>query len=205
MNQMSVVVSGSFNRHIDQIQEAVQEFQDRGIKVLSPADPRIVDSMDSFLFVASDKHRSVRLVQDRHLVAISQADFLWLVAPDGYIGFSAAMELGYAIREGTPVYSTVSPPDLTARQYVEQVPSIEIAIKRIHALSLANVERTPSLLISPSTTINQAHDSLEIIRRNLVPNALVGQQDNAILVHHEVDKLAQMLTLPSPLPTEESD
>jgi len=35
-----------------------------------PSDPRVVEAIGPLLFVASDPHRSVRLVQDRHLAAI---------------------------------------------------------------------------------------------------------------------------------------
>src|SRR6266545_2562945 len=75
-------VSGSFRRAMRQVQEAVYALTDLGVMVLSPADPRVVDELGAFLFVASDRLRIVRLVQQRHLQAISMSDFLWLVAPD---------------------------------------------------------------------------------------------------------------------------
>ena len=38
-------VSGSFHRHLHAISSAVADLTALGVKVLSPADPRIVDSM----------------------------------------------------------------------------------------------------------------------------------------------------------------
>src|SRR5258708_29261487 len=114
---LTATVSGSFHRHMEAITAAVHELAALSVRVLSPADPRIVAAQGEFLFVASDPVRSVRLVQDRHLETIRAANFLWLVCPDGYIGQSASMEIGYAVREGIPVFSTTAPADLTLRQY----------------------------------------------------------------------------------------
>ena len=69
---------------MDAIERDVGELRDAGVIVLSPSDPRVVDERNGFLFVASDRVRSVRLVQDRHLASIRESDMLWLVCPDGY-------------------------------------------------------------------------------------------------------------------------
>src|ERR1700731_515419 len=103
---LTATVSGSFNRHMDAIPSAVHELPSLSVRVLSPADPRIVAFQGEFLFVASDPVRSVRLVQDRHFESIRAADFLWLVCPDGYVGQSASMEIGYAAAVGVPMFAT---------------------------------------------------------------------------------------------------
>ena len=100
---LKAAVSGSFHRHMQAISAAVHELASRSILVLSPADPRVVAAQGEFLFVSSDRVRSVRLVQDRHLEAIRAADFLWLVCPDGYVGQSASMEIGFAAAAGVPI------------------------------------------------------------------------------------------------------
>src|SRR6202011_6288827 len=97
---LTASVSGSFHRHMGAISTAVDELAALSIRVLSPADPRIVAQQGEFLFVASDRVRSVRLVQDRHLDSIRAANFLWLVCPDGYVGSSASMEIGCAATAG---------------------------------------------------------------------------------------------------------
>src|SRR6201994_1975893 len=113
---LKATVSGSFHRHMEAISSAVYELMAHSIRVLSPADPRVVAAQGEFLFVASDRVRSVRLVQDRHLESIRAADFLWLVCPDGYVGQSASMELGFAAAVGLPIFSTRTPDDLTLQQ-----------------------------------------------------------------------------------------
>jgi hypothetical protein len=74
--RLKATVSGSFHRHMPAIYDAVGELRARNVTVLSPSDPRVVDNLGEFLFVASDKLRSIRLVQDRHLQAIRASDFL---------------------------------------------------------------------------------------------------------------------------------
>jgi hypothetical protein len=60
---LTAAVSGSFHRHMTAITQAIHELASMSIRVLSPADPRIVAARGQFLFVASDRVRSVRLVQ----------------------------------------------------------------------------------------------------------------------------------------------
>src|ERR1700685_3210559 len=121
---LRAAVSGSFHRHMEVITTAVQELASLSIQVLSPADPRVVAQQGEFLFVASDRVRSVRLVQDRHLESIRAADFLWLICPDGYIGQSASMEVGFAAAARVPIFATRAPSDLTLREYVTVVPTL---------------------------------------------------------------------------------
>ena len=93
---MKATVSGSFHQAMSAIESAVVELGELDVQVLSPADPRVVDAVGAFYFVGSDLVRSVKLVQDRHLAAIDTSDLLWLCAPNGYLGLSAAMEIGSA-------------------------------------------------------------------------------------------------------------
>jgi hypothetical protein len=151
---LTVTVSGSFHRHLAAIYTAVGEFREAGVTVLSPSDPRVIDHLDEFLFVASDRVRSVRLVQDRHLQCIGASTFLWLVAPDGYVGPSASMEIGYAIAAKTPIFSDTTPIDCTLRQYVRRIPSIRHAVSQARART--NTSHTPHLLIDPTASIDES-------------------------------------------------
>jgi hypothetical protein len=126
---LTAAVSGSFHRHMEEIASAVHELASLRVRVLSPADPRVVAAQGEFLFVASDPVRSVRLVQDRHLESIRAADFLWLICPDGYVGQSAAMEIGYAAAAGVPIFASHAPSDLTMREYVAIVPTLPEAMR----------------------------------------------------------------------------
>ena len=159
MSRARVTVSGSFHRHMDEVQKAVYALTDMGVDVLSPSDPRVVDAFGEFLFVASDRLRTVRLVQSRHLAAVDASDFLWLVCPDGYVGASAAMELGWAAAKGVPVLSTTPPDDLTMRQFVTVVPDMRSALARLAAPD-AQVG-TDVALLDPTAAVADGHVQLE--------------------------------------------
>jgi hypothetical protein len=102
---LKATISGSFHRHMPAIYEAVCALRQLGVNVLSPSDPRIVDSIGEFLFVASDRLRSIKLVEDRHLEAIRASDLLWVVCPDGYTGPSTSGEILAAAVLNVPVFS----------------------------------------------------------------------------------------------------
>lgn len=154
---LTATVSGSFHRHLHAITAAVSELTDLGVKVLSPADPRIVDSVGDFLFVASDRVRSVRMVQDRHIESIRSSNFLWLVAPDGYVGQSASMEVGFAVANEVPILADSLPYDLTLRQYVCQVKNLREVLQRTSKRART---RKQGFLIDPHASTEEAHDLL---------------------------------------------
>ena len=154
------------------VQEVVEQFIDLGALVLSPADPRIVDQFGDFVFVASDHVRRIRTVQERHLAAIGASDLLWLVAPEGYVGQSAAMELGYAAARGIPVYSDEVPTDLTLRQWVTFVSAPSEALRLARASgegrSFSPEEAHGAVLLDPLVAIESSHDDLLIAGSGLL-------------------------------------
>jgi hypothetical protein len=183
MTGLTATVCGSFRRAMPAIQEAVEALRDRNVTVLSPADPRVVDQFGDFLFVASDRLRTIRLVENRHLAAISASAFVWLVTPDGYVGPSAAMELGYAHAKGVSVFSLTAPSDLTLRQYVEVIASVDAMIAKVTAPPARGSDL--DALLDPLAAVTAAHTQLEIVHRELLtPSApaaeLVGQAADRI-------------------------
>jgi len=110
------------------IQEAVGNLRALGVDVLSPSDPTVVAADRDFLFVASDKLRSRKMVEDRHLEAVRNSDFLWVVCPDGYTGASTSGEILAAAVLKVPVFSTSKALDITIGDYVETVPGVRTAI-----------------------------------------------------------------------------
>jgi hypothetical protein len=176
---------------MEAISATVHELMAHSVRVLSPADPRVVAAQGEFLFVASDRVRSVRLVQDRHLESIRSADFLWLVCPDGYVGQSASMEIGFAAGAGIPIFSTRLPADLTLREYVSITSSIEDAIRAMEIRPRHN--RPEGLLIDPHASIEEAHAVLELLKAELSrPSSL---PNSAFRVHQEVSNLKSKIAL----------
>jgi len=191
--RLRVAVSGSFHRHMEVITAAVQDLAALSIRVLSPADPRVIAQQGEFLFVASDRVRSVRLVQDRHLECIRAADFLWLVCPDGYVGQSASMEVGFAAAVGVPIFSTHAPCDLTLREYVTVVPKLSAAIRRVEAN--ARPRFPEGILVDPHASVEAARDILERIETALTRQGC--SNDPARPVHRDIADLHVRLRLPS--------
>lgn len=190
---LRAVVSGSFHRHMEAIGGAVQELASRSVRVLSPSDPRVVAAQSEFLFVASDRVRSVRLVQDRHLEGIRAADFLWLVCPDGYVGQSASMEVGFAAAAGVPVYSMHAPSDLTLREYVIVVPTLAEAVHGAQAKG--RVRCQTGVLIDPHASIEEAHDILERVKIALTAESPFSGP--APRLYEQLRQLRGKLALPS--------
>jgi hypothetical protein len=178
---------------MDAITAAVHELAALSVRVLSPADPRIVAQQGEFFFVASDRVTSVRLVQDRHLESIRAADFLWLVCPDGYVGQSASMEVGYAAAFGVPILATQAPTDLTLRQYVRIVPSLAAALSTIRTLPRPRCSE--GILVDPRASVEEAHYILDQVETALTH--VNGVEEPASLVHREIRRLQTKLALPT--------
>lgn len=173
-----VTVSGSFRRHLPAIQDAVQTLRDRGVVVLSPADPRIAGSFGDFLFVRSDIRRSIKGVQNRHLESISRSDFLWLVCPDGYVGQSAAMEIGFAVAANVPVYSDSVPSDWTLRQYVTPTGTLAAALQATSGERGCLAGAMPSLLLEPAGALAVVRGQVDDIERRLLRDRTPEEADS---------------------------
>jgi hypothetical protein len=190
---LAATVSGSFHRHMDAITAAVHELAALSVRVLSPADPRVVAQQGEFLFVASDPVRSVRLVQDRHLECIRAANFLWLVCPDGYVGQSASMEIGYAAGARVPIFAACAPADLTLREYVTVVPSLSTAVRKI--ARQARSSRTGGVLIDPHASVETVHRVLDDLSTVLTRPS--GSGDPAQRIHRDLRSIQATLSLPT--------
>lgn len=147
---MKAVVSGSFHRHMREIYDAVGEFRAAGVDVLSPSDPRVVDHIGDFLFVASDRLRAIKTVQSRHFEAIRYCDLLWIASPDGYTGESTSGEIGAAIVLGVPVFAPSQPINSTWQEFVNVVGSVKEAIATAAATRRPRPASDRSLILDPA-------------------------------------------------------
>jgi hypothetical protein len=193
VHMLTAAVSGSFRRHMGPITEAVHELVGLSVRVLSPADPRVVEKQGEFWYVASDPIRSIKLVQDRHLESIRVADFVWLVCPDGYVGQSASMEIGYAAGAGVRIFADHAPCDLTLREYVTVLPSLSEAVRK--AASEPRQKPGEGILIDPRASVDKVHRTLERIEAALTRPSSLG--DPAHQVRSEVADVRSILALPT--------
>jgi len=161
---LRATVSGSFRRHMAAIYQAVDTLRTLGVQVLSPSDARVSDAIGDFLFVESDRLRSVKLVEDRHVEAIKASDFLWVVAPDGYTGCATCMEIGVALGAGVPTFSQMPVMDITVGEYVEKVANAADAVARMTKAAPRPLEDS-HLLLDPQGATERAIKTMEELKQ----------------------------------------
>ena len=125
------VLCGSYTRDRDGLLWAYDELIATSCQVLSPR-RMLFDNNAAFVRDAAEQGISPQAIEDWHLSAIRQADFVMLHAPEGYVGLSAAMEIGFATAQDCPVFSRTAPQDIALRGLVKVVPSVYDALRAAH-------------------------------------------------------------------------
>ena len=116
------VLCGSYKRDREGLWRAYDELVTTGCQVLSPRRMWFDDA--AFVRDTAEQDIPPQAVETWHLSAICQADFVMLHAPKGYVGLSAAMEIGFATAQKCPVFSRTAPQDIALRGLVKVVPSV---------------------------------------------------------------------------------
>ncbi len=117
--KLSIVVSGSFKKHFEDISNLIRQFEALDITVLSPKVSK--NSNNEFVILETDDTNESKILEQRHLDAIEKADALYIYNPDGYIGASATLELGWAIALGKLIYSKEQSEDSTLKLFSGKV------------------------------------------------------------------------------------
>lgn len=117
-DKLSIVISGSFRKHYDDIREMIQQFEGLDIRVLAPKHSEIINPDDEFVFLETDESSCPKTLECEHLNAISQACGLYLCNVGGYIGPASAMELGWARAFGKMVFTKEPCDDVTLRHFM---------------------------------------------------------------------------------------
>ncbi len=125
--RLKAVLSGSFRTDATGLRQAYRDLQAVGCEVLSPSGTEFVAEVDGFVFTPADIGDRPSEIEERHLKCMRAADFVWLHAPDGYVGASASLEIGYAHALGLPVFADVLPADASMSAMVHRVESVEEA------------------------------------------------------------------------------
>ena len=104
-NDLTIVISGSFRRHLTGIHEKIKEFDKLGFKVLSPKISKPINPEEEFVILESDVTADEERLEKEHLQAIKEASVLYVFNFDGYLGNSVRLEIGYAIGVQKPIYT----------------------------------------------------------------------------------------------------
>jgi hypothetical protein len=118
------VLSGTYKRDLKNLHNAYDELIATGCQVLSPHSLTFVSEEHGFRKTVHEARRSYEELERHHLFAVAEADFVWLHAPNGYIGTSAAMEIGFATASDTPVFSRDEIEDPAIAPFVKRCNSV---------------------------------------------------------------------------------
>jgi NTP pyrophosphatase (non-canonical NTP hydrolase) len=119
----SVVLCGTYRKDPLGLRKAFEQLRDFGFTILSPATVSVESEKDGFVYMRHESTQAPEQLENRHLDAILHADFVWFFAPEGYVGPTGALEVGFAHANGIPVYSDVQPKDVILKEFVEVVDS----------------------------------------------------------------------------------
>lgn len=120
-NRFKVVISGSFRKYFNGIQKKIEEFEEVGIAVISPKRARVINPLEEFVVLETNKITDSKTIEQQHLDAIYEADALYLYDEKGYMGASATMELGWALAIGKPIYAMEESEDFTLKLFCGKV------------------------------------------------------------------------------------
>lgn len=113
MTSMSVSLIGSFRQHYGEVVRAAAEFESLGVVVRSPTISSIINPGHGYVRFDSDlPGSSDELIQAATIERLLASDFIYVVAPGGYIGRETCYELGRVHQRGTPVFYSERPKDL---------------------------------------------------------------------------------------------
>ena len=123
------VLSGSFHKNREDLQSIYNELVTCGCQVLSPHRLDFYETNTLFVRDTAEVDLTEEVIENHHLTAIKQSDFLWLHAPDGYIGLSTAFEIGYAVANKIPIFSAVEIDELVFKPFVKISVSVYKALE----------------------------------------------------------------------------
>jgi NTP pyrophosphatase (non-canonical NTP hydrolase)/nucleoside 2-deoxyribosyltransferase len=122
----------------------MDECAEQDVAVLSPRSSRIMGEESGFVFLEGDRGQP-KEIESCHLQAIRKSDFLYVVNPDGYIGPSAMMEVGYALALSVPVFSSEEPSEPVFAMFMRNEPSIERVKRTVEQSAITEIPNKASL------------------------------------------------------------
>ncbi|HEX7959430.1 MAG TPA: MazG nucleotide pyrophosphohydrolase domain-containing protein [Terriglobales bacterium] len=179
-----VVVSGSYKRAVLALARDFAELTGLGCAILSPSTVDFVKTVEGFAYTRDDVGKTPRQIENQHLRAIAHADFIWLHAPEGYVGLSGALEVGFAEACGVPVFSRDVPTDVTIREFVRRV---ESPLSALRAVMPAAAQRLTPATFAALDHMQSYYNEMAL-RRGYSRESI---RDVVLLMTEEVGELAR--------------
>jgi len=182
-----VVISGSFRKHYSKIITYIKEFEECDWQVLSPKKSNIVNHESDFIILESDKDQSNTQIENNHLNAIRNADILYVVNPEGYIGVSTSLEIGWALNCGVRVILQNKPTDSIIGELCEIISSPKKVDKMF-----SKIENDIFSTLSLNTSISQLQKYISkvVVKRGFSDEST---SDILLLMVEEVGELAKAI------------
>jgi len=121
---LSAVLSGSFRRDPVGLRRTFEDLS-KTYQVLSPSSVDFVDFAADFVRLPHEMAIASGEIEASHVAALTRADFVWLFVPEGYVGSSAALEVGIAHASGIPVFCDHLPADEVVASMVSLVDGMD--------------------------------------------------------------------------------
>ena len=113
----TVTLVGSFKKDSQKLEALFTAIRTE-FTLLSPLSINFTSDEDGFVKTDVEAKQSIQDIERKHLDAIKNSDFVVLHAPSGYVGLSAAAEIGYAYALGIPILADEKPTDKTIETFV---------------------------------------------------------------------------------------
>jgi len=132
MDITTVAIIGSFRQHYEAVLAAWDVFTKAGLIVTSPKGASILENGVPFVRFESDPLEwQNHQIQTVALHRILRAQFVYVVAPQGYVGNTTSYEIGRLVQARQPLYFSGCPNDLPIDVPKEHIISSEEIACRI--------------------------------------------------------------------------
>ena len=179
---VDVVISGTYRKDTEGLRRTFEELKDLGCQVLSPSNVTVVSERDGFVFMDGEQAQAPETIEIRHLTAIQESQFVWLHAPNGYVGTSASLEVGFAHAIGIPVFSKERPTDPVLASFVRSAETCQEVVN----IAEKNALEVPA----PAIRSFQKYYSRAAIQRGYAGESA---RDTMLLMVEEVGELARAI------------
>jgi hypothetical protein len=105
----SVSLIGSFRKHYSRVREIAEFLLANGVAVPSPSVSAILDTLAGYVRFECDPSATEvpdHDIQAATLTRLLASDFVYVIAPDGYIGLDTSMEIGHLLQAKVPLFSS---------------------------------------------------------------------------------------------------
>jgi hypothetical protein len=177
--QPRAVLCGSYRRGIPSLVRAYEKLSAAGIRVFSPSGIDFVADMDGPVLNQDEAGIPPEAIERLRLNCIRAADLVWLHAPDGYVGLSGALEIGFANAAGVPVYAEEMPSAIALRSLVTISP-----LDQVIAETSTGEKDNPGASLHPRQEYYSA-----LARERAYQNR--SAQDIMLLITAEIGELAR--------------